>query len=270
MTQRGHFLTLGPNSSKVRLKGVDALGDTVTDSLFQFQWGAIEGDTELKLLLSEADFNSSEVRLKVDEGDSIHVGIILFQFQWGAIEGIYPASRCQASEWFQFQWGAIEGSSPPRRWSRPLRFQFQWGAIEGFGLPITIGIPRWFQFQWGAIEGRFLLPSVARATGISIPVRCDWRTGSSSGLMYRAKISIPVRCDWRSEGIGKECQTKHDFNSSEVRLKASPIVIPLIAFEEFQFQWGAIEGSRLADFPAFPPRFQFQWGAIEGNDFCTG
>ncbi len=74
-----------------------------------------------------------------------------------------------------------------------------------------------------------------------------------------------MRCDWRFRLIYSMKLSPTNFNSSEVRLKVTPIGGKTILVELFQFQWGAIEGLRTRAAQISTVRFQFQWGAIEGS-----
>ena len=38
---------------------------------------------------------------------------------------------------------------------------------------------------------------VAEDSGISIPLRCDWKEESKRTVSFMTDISIPLRCDWK-------------------------------------------------------------------------
>ena len=164
---------------------------------FQFQCGAIEGDTEqqsLKLLHA-------------------------FQFQCGAIEGTGKSSFFNALGGFQFQCGAIEGVHCPKIPPLLARFQFQCGAIEGlnctciYSCGSAISIPVWC--DWGG-------PSSAHSRSfraISIPVWCDWGWllfGKGELVSHDFNSSV-VRL--RVAALPADAEVEAHFNSSVVRLR---------------------------------------------------
>ena len=163
---------------------------------------------------------------------------------------------------FQFQYGAIEGSNNNWR-SVDIRsvFQFQYGAIEGFHVysiptPCFISIPVWCDWRYNCPPDRWILLSNFNSSMVRLKAVEGW-------LQHRhGQISIPVWCDWRAV---TRCVEHHQFL--------------------FQFQYGAIEGTEVAQMavesqisipvwcdwrwttpssPATSALFQFQYGAIEG------
>ena len=228
---------------------------------FQFQYGAIEGELCLMYTYPSSilsipvwcdwrlgfiiqlrwsfTFNSSMVRLKV-AADKFAFKAVPFQFQYGAIEGckIITENRgiCLSipvwCDW-RFRQSMLYRHEP--------NFQFQYGAIEGNLCSFINCIIYNFQFQYGAIEGfsvmHFYLPKL-----LSIPVWCDWRIRSNSGLRFANVFQFQYGAI-----EGSFCNALNEL---------------LLCF---QFQYGAIEGYLPSLFLAIFTSFQFQYGAIEGS-----
>ncbi len=121
---------------------------------------------------------------------------------------------------------------------------------------------------------------------ISIPVRCDWRHPTSTGIfrkirdfnssevrlkgMIKSGVSISRRhfnsseVRLKAEKAALIFNWAADFNSSEVRLKVARIDVE----RGFVLYFNSSEVRLKAGFPSLNAsclaRFQFQWGAIEG------
>ncbi len=168
----------------------------VRPSVFQFQYGAIEGSKFRLWCFLKFYFNSSMVRLK------------------GRMVSF--ASR----HWRHFNSSMVRlKASVHRDKTASLIFQFQYGAIEGSNPEIEKVSVVLFQFQYGAIEGRYR-SSDQLINFISIPVWCDWR---------KLTMVIHLRLlDFNSSMVRLkvfehhfESLLKQHFNSSMVRLKVT-------------------------------------------------
>ena len=210
---------------------------------FQFQYGAIDGD--------DTGVNPID-RLK-------------FQFQYGAIDGQWwirkGAGFCCVSIPVWCNWRPTISPAPATLWT----FQFQYGAIDGVALIFFLSIFSWFQFQYGAIDGQITIAFRCFRCLVSIPVWCNWRdlnkvTPLSSNVWFQFQygaidcrrikspylfyvVSIPVWCNWR--WLSPTIPIKGYFVSIPVwcnwRVKTQGSVI---AYNLFQFQYGAIDGEK--------------------------
>ncbi len=211
------------NSSMVRLKAPPSLHvNEVT--LFQFQYGAIEGFAAGSTGILKRYFNSSMVRLKGAPFSPVSVSHFIsipvwcdwrlvavfsdspfpeFQFQYGAIEGAMTQGNPNQRAHFNSSMVRLKDLQKIMLRVQSLNFNSSMVRLKGLWHVIkTAKIV--FQFQYGAIEGLWWMPRWT-STRISIPVWCDWRTTPPSLSRPFCCISIPVWCDWRTwlEGVSQ-------------------------------------------------------------------
>ena len=205
----------------VRLKGFTPGGVISPESLFQFQYGAIEG--------SRWEWHT--------------VSPLLFQFQYGAIEG---APKIIDGYWYEISipvWCDWRNDCAVSKLATNLISIPVWCDWRFNSLSTCTSLFSRFQFQYGAIEGSPTARGSLSRIHISIPVWCDWRSRATwtppasfcnfNSSMVRLKvtgvtvlprpayrISIPVWCDWRLT-----------------------LFFSFFVFILFQFQYGAIEGT---------------------------
>ena len=88
---------------------------------FQFQYGAIKTNEELREVLKKASFNSNMVRLRHSSSEDLCCKR-KFQFQYGAIKTGQQSVGGLLPPKFQFQYGAIKTPAPRPRHECHLSF----------------------------------------------------------------------------------------------------------------------------------------------------
>ncbi len=144
-------------------------------SIFQFQYGAIEGTSRSFPHYLRFYFNSSMVRLKVQ-----HVGALPRTF------------IISIPVWCDWRFNLPCKSVPSQRISIPVWCDWRPYPSCSPRRISRISIPVWCDWRRKWITPDHHLPN------ISIPVWCDWRILFPSAPRVWSHISIPVWCDWRS------------------------------------------------------------------------
>ena len=115
------------NSTMVRLKGTTRAG-RLAYTKFQFHYGTIKSNGNLRIRLPLTYFNSTMVRLKDEKGYIFVTLTIKFQFHYGTIKSNKSASTSAKFWLFQFHYGTIK------------RLAIHLGAISF----LLISIPLWY------------------------------------------------------------------------------------------------------------------------------
>ena len=149
-------------------------------------------------------------------------GAHLFQYLKGAIGSLRRTRLDMSLPAFQYLKGAIGSTlvpEPPLRSKRiSIPQRCDWKPREMKGLKNILE----FQYLKGAI-GRWVPPPLEpRYPLISIPQRCDWKLRTRCASTTPRRISIPQRCDWKSNTDSFNTENFNNFNTSKVRLEASP------------------------------------------------